>query len=176
LDWFVRALTYHSGKPLILKSPPHTGRIGTLIEMYPGAKFIHIVRDPRKLYPSTVRLWRALGHVQALQAEPPLHATEGFVIESMKRMYDSFEAQRHKVPSTDMVEIRYEDLVKQTEPTLESIYRQLKLGDFERIRPRIRERQIADQGYKTNKLELDAKTEAKVMHDWRSYADRYGYA
>src|SRR5262245_1253162 len=31
---------------LVLKSPPHTARVSALNEMLPGAKFIHIVRNP----------------------------------------------------------------------------------------------------------------------------------
>ncbi len=39
-------------------SPPHTGRIRLLAEMFPQAKFIHLVRDPYSLFPST---WPAAG-------------------------------------------------------------------------------------------------------------------
>ncbi|MCA9268656.1 MAG: sulfotransferase, partial [Planctomycetales bacterium] len=51
LDWFVKLLTYHTGRQVLLKSPPHTGRVATLAAMFPGAKFIHITRDPYALYP-----------------------------------------------------------------------------------------------------------------------------
>ena len=33
-----------------MKSPPHTGRIAELAKLFPGAKFIHIVRDPATAY------------------------------------------------------------------------------------------------------------------------------
>jgi hypothetical protein len=176
LDWFIRALTYHFNKPLILKSPPHTGRIGTLVEMYPNAKFIHIARDPRKLYPSTIRLWRALGQAQSMQDEPPRECTHNFVMESSRNMYEAFDAQRHRIPPENLVEIRYEDLVRETESTIERIYDQLQLGDFESVRLRIRQRQQQDKEYQTNQFDLAPNLESEILEAWHDYALRYGYA
>ena len=59
-DLYIRYLNLHYGKRLTLKSPPHTGRIGLLKELYPNAKFIHITRDPQSFIPSTMHLWAAL--------------------------------------------------------------------------------------------------------------------
>ena len=46
LTSFVRKLTFKYGRPLVLKSPAHTGRIRLLLETFPDAKFIHIHRHP----------------------------------------------------------------------------------------------------------------------------------
>ena len=51
----------------MLKSPTHTARVRTILEVFPDAKFIHIVRDPLVLFPSTVRLWKSLSEVQGFQ-------------------------------------------------------------------------------------------------------------
>ena len=54
---FFRGLSYrYEGKPLILKSPPHTGRIRKLAEWFPGARFIHIARtdQSRPLHTETL--------------------------------------------------------------------------------------------------------------------------
>ncbi|HID23509.1 MAG TPA: sulfotransferase, partial [Planctomycetaceae bacterium] len=40
LLWFAKALTFSKRRPLILKSPPHTGRVQILSELFPGARFI----------------------------------------------------------------------------------------------------------------------------------------
>ena len=65
--WFLKCLTYKQGKRLILKSPPHTARIKVLREMFPDAIFLHIVRDPYVVFPSTVNLWRSLYLTHGLQ-------------------------------------------------------------------------------------------------------------
>src|SRR5262249_20681564 len=52
LAWFVRKLAFHHGRPLVLKSPGHTCRIRLLLEMFPGAKFVHIHRHPYAVFQS----------------------------------------------------------------------------------------------------------------------------
>src|SRR5439155_10948162 len=41
LRWFVQKLTYKHSRLLILKSPPHTGRIRLILDVYPDEKFVH---------------------------------------------------------------------------------------------------------------------------------------
>ena len=38
--------TLKYNRSLLLKSPPHTARIRLLLEMFPNARFVHILRDP----------------------------------------------------------------------------------------------------------------------------------
>ncbi len=171
----MRALTYHYAKPLVMKSPPHTGRLGILAEMYPEAKFIHIVRDPRKLFPSTVRLWQALDHFQSLQWDKNSTRIEEYVIRSLPLMYDRFHAHRDSLPADRIIDIHYEKLVEDPEETIEKVYRQLHLGDFELVRDAIRNRKRADQEYKTNQFKRDPSLDAKILSHWGDYANRYGY-
>ncbi len=175
IDWFFRALTYHTGKPLIIKSPPHTGRIGILAEMYPDAKFIHMVRDPRKLYPSTKKMWRALGEVQSLQKGDDEEVLHRYVIDCLHRMYDSFEIDRQSLPSNRIVDIRYEELVKRPVETIQSIYQQLELGDSKLVTAKIQERQASNDDYQVNQHQTDDELEKVIQRDWADYARRYGY-
>ncbi len=175
VDWFFRALSYHTPKPLIIKSPPHTGRLGVLAEMYPDAKFIHMIRDPRKLYPSTMKLWRVLDEVQSLQAKTDPELLHRFVIESLHRMYDSFEIDRQKISPDRVIDVHYEDLVAQPIETMKQIYSQFQIGDFAPIAKKIEERQTTEKDYKTNQLGLDVETEKMVLREWHDYAKKYGY-
>ena len=70
----------------MLKSPPHLGRVKTLLEMFPQAQFVHIVRDPAEVFASTKRLWQALFKTQGLQV---FHGDwlEEFVYDNFDRMY-----------------------------------------------------------------------------------------
>src|SRR5262245_39117981 len=85
LHGFLVRVTYKTGKRLVLKSPPHTSRIAVLKEMFPGALFVHIVRDPRVVFPSTVNLWRTLYSVQGMQV-PRYEGLEEHVFATFSRM------------------------------------------------------------------------------------------
>ena len=57
LRWFLQSMTYATGRQLVLKSPTHTARLGILAQMFPRAKFLHIVRrspDDLRLHDETV--------------------------------------------------------------------------------------------------------------------------
>ena len=54
---FVKKLMLANRGRVVLKSPPNLGRISTLLEIFPQAQFVHIVRDPYRVYPSTRKLW-----------------------------------------------------------------------------------------------------------------------
>lgn len=43
---FLKQITYLRPKRIVLKSPTYTGRIRVLQQMFPDARFVHIVRDP----------------------------------------------------------------------------------------------------------------------------------
>lgn len=174
LEGFVRILTYATGKRVLLKSPPHTGRIAFLSRLFPGAKFIHIVRDPYALFPSTVRLWKSLDEVQGLQM-PRGKGLEEYVYECLIRMYRGFEKQRPEVDSKNICDLRYEDLVQNPVAEVQRVYQELGLEDFEALRPALEAYVGKQKAYKPNKHELDEEMKAEIRQRWGEYFERYGY-
>jgi hypothetical protein len=143
--------------------------------MYPDAKFIHIVRDPRKTYPSTLRLWQTLDQAQSMQRPTDIDKLKEFVLGALPAMYESFEHDRQGMKESEIFDVRYEDLIREPVAILERIYRQLGLGDFEPVRAKLEEKTQAEREYRPNRLELSAEDEAMVLQSWGDYAKRYGY-
>ena len=171
---FVKALTFQSGKRVLLKSPPHTGRIALLSRLFPGAKFIHIVRDPYALFPSTVRLWKSLDEVQGLQM-PRHKGLDEYVYECLTRMYRGFEKQRGQVDPKDICDLRYEDLVQNPVSEVRRVYEELGLDDFEALRPALAAYVGKQKPYQPNKHELDEEMKGEIRRRWGEYFERYGY-
>ena len=67
MEHFLKMLTAQYNSQLVLKSPPHTGRLKQLSQWFPGAKFIHMSRHPYRLVPSTMKLWKLLDLLQGFQ-------------------------------------------------------------------------------------------------------------
>jgi hypothetical protein len=175
LRCFLLNVSASTGRPLIIKSPTHTGRIAWLAKEFPEAKFIHITRDPRDLFPSTCRLWRSLDEVQALQV-PNHEQLEGYVVQCFQRMYAAFHRQRDQIDPCRLIDVRYEDLVRDPVGTLRWIYETLKLSDFDSVQPAIEAwAETEHQGYKPNKHHLAEDQEALIRDAWQDYFQRYGY-
>jgi LPS sulfotransferase NodH len=172
---FVKMLTLHSGKQVLLKSPPHTGRIEVLAKLFPGAKFVHIARHPDAIYPSTLKLWFILDDAQGFGIAREGEHRQEYVFQAFERMYHGFDKQRAAFDERHLCEIRYEDLVADPVATVERIYRQLELDNFESLRPKIAEYAAAQKDYKTNVHELDEPLKAEIRRRWAGYLRRYGY-
>ena len=174
LDLFVRLLTYRDKKRVVLKSPPHTGRIQVLAEMFPGARFVHIVRHPYAVFPSTRRLWRSLDYVQGLH-RPKNEHVDDYIFDCYERMYGGFHKQRESIAPEHIVDVKYEELVQNPVSELERIYDHLDLGDFAKVRGKIEGHVRSQKDYKPNQHELEPEIEARIQQRWADYFDRYGY-
>ena len=94
----------------MLKSPPHTARIPTLLELFPDARFVHIVRDPRVVFPSTVNLWMSMARNHGLR-RPVWPGLEEKVLREFRVIYDRLEEARPLLKPGRFHELRYEELV-----------------------------------------------------------------
>jgi hypothetical protein len=174
---FLGRLAVRDPRRPVLKSPPHTARLGILAEMFPGARFLHVVRDPFVVFPSTVRLWRSLDEVQGLQVDRG-ERLESYVFACFDEMYAAFERDRAHLPAGSLHEVRYEDLVADPVGQLATAYEQLGLEQFAAVQPALeahaRSRQMRQ--YRTNTYELEPRLVAEITRRWRPFIDRYGYA
>jgi len=160
---------------MVLKSPPHTGRVKILLEMFPNARFIHITRDPCTIFSSTVHLWKQLYSVQGMQ-KPNFVGLEEYVFNNLTRMYEAFEADRDSIPPGNYCEVRYDELVADTVGVMQEVYRKLDLGGFSDVRPAIEAYLEKNKGYQTNKFkQLSLELRQQIATRWKAYADRYGY-
>jgi hypothetical protein len=174
LEWFLKRVTFRDPKRIILKSPPHTGRIKTLLEVFPDARFVHIVRNPYSVFGSTVRLWKTLYKFQALQ-DANCRGLEEFVYSCFERMYAAFDRDRHLIDPARLVEIRYEDLVANPIEQMRSLYEHLKLGEFEQALPKLQAYFQDRQDYRTGKYQIEESVRHEIDRRWGPYMRRFGY-
>ena len=172
---FFQRLAFRNNRRIIVKSPAHTARIRTLVETFPGAKFVHIVRDPYDIYASTVRLWQSLHETQGLHLVKDDSWLAEYVLSSFERMYAAFEEDRRLLGDDKIVELRYEDLVADAKGQLVKIYNQLGLGDFTRVESAVDAHLAEVTNYRPNRFQLDAQTRRTVHERWAGYFERYGY-
>jgi hypothetical protein len=177
LMFFLKRLTLKDPRrrQIVLKSPTHTARIGTLLEMFPRAKFVHITRDPYVVYLSTMRTWTSLSTLLGLSRVDD-ELIEEQVLRNFERMYRSFFRDRERLPAEQFHQVRYEDLVADPAATVDSIYRQLDLGDFEAVRGKIENFFQESKDYRPNKYTFDPALREKITARWGQYIRALGYS
>lgn len=172
--WFLRRLTVYDDRQVVLKSPTHTARISTLLDIFPDAKFLHIVRDPRNVLPSTVRTWTRMTDALAFQRRNVEFSVQGRV-EVFKKMYDRFFKERELLRPEQFHELRYEELIENPLEVLQRAYDTLSLGSFDSAREKVQEYLDSTRDFKGNNHELPAKTEQEITSGCRPYMEEYGY-
>ena len=175
LMWFLKCLTVRTPRRIVLKSPPHTFRIKVLLEMFPKARFIHIIRNPLVIFPSTINLWKRLYRNDGLQV-PTYEGLDEHVFATFTRMYEVFERDRSLIPAGQFCEVRYEDLVAQPIQQMQRVYEELNLGGFEKVRPQMEAYFAKKADYKTNRYQLPPELAAEISRRWASFFQRYGYS
>ncbi len=171
---FVQQVYFRRRKTVILKSPTHSFRIKVLLDVFPHAKFIHIVRDPYVVYPSSIHLHKSLSRVHGLQ-RPTFEGLDEKVLSTYVDLYRKLDEGRELVDPSCFYELRYEDLISDPEGQLSRLYEHLGLGDFEQYLPRLRQYLADHIDYETNTYELTAEQRAIVTERWGEVIHRYGY-
>lgn len=163
------------GKRLLLKSPTNTSRIKQLLELFPNARFIHICRNPYKVYVSTKKLYDNFFPVFELQKRIPDDESEETQFDIYENMYKKYFEERDLIPRNHLIEVRYEDVVKDPLGNIEKIYKTLEIEGFEKAKPAI-ERYIESlKGYKPNKHEMDPRLMKKISQRFDFAFKKWGY-
>jgi len=157
----------HQGdRPLLIKNPVYTGYIRHLLKIWPGAKFIHIYRDPYRVFVSTRHYFNRLLPELALQSYQALPIDE-LILESYPALMKSWREDTAKLPPHQCIELRFEDLQANPLLELDKIFHHLQLPNFETARPPMEQYLATLQDYRQNQYTMDDATRGMVEHYWR---------
>jgi len=169
-----KATILSDGRQLILKTPPNTGRIRILLEMFPEARFVHIVRNPYRVYQSMRNMYRKILPSQVLQ-EFEWADIDSWIVDAYRVLMMKYIDERKLISPDQLVEIRYEDLDERPLEMLEQIYGGLQLGEFAHTRPRFEEYLRELGTYEKNRFDFPADVVRTVNDHWGFAFDAFGY-
>jgi len=175
--WFYRRLALkHGGRPLVMKTPANAARLKLLTKLFPDARYIYLSRNPLKVFPSTVKLWRALYSVQGLHNPPYLDRwLDDYVLDMFARLTEDYEEDRHLIPPDRLIELRYEDLIKDPIAILRDIYARLDIGDFAAAEEPMQAYLNTQKEHRVSEYEMPPKLKRKIVERLAPYIDRFGY-
>ncbi|MGC8658734.1 MAG: sulfotransferase family protein [Desulfomonilaceae bacterium] len=172
--FFLKKLELSEGGRPLLKSPPNTARIKYLLELFPHAQFVHIVRNPYRVYLSTRNLWDKSFSKTRLQ-EPSRELVQELILSWYVEMFELLDRDRALIPPGRLHELKFEDLELSPLGELEKIYAALGLKNFDLLERQAVQYLETIKTYKKNVFDLDENTRALVAEKWRNNFDKYGY-
>jgi hypothetical protein len=172
---FLKKLTLRHDRPMLLKSPPHTGRIKLLLGLFPGARFLHIRREPYTVFQSTRHLNRVLGRSLQFQRPDPADL-DAAVIRRYRLLYDAYFEERRLIPESQLHELAFEDLERDPIGEIRRTYASLRLDGFEAVLPRLEEYVSSLADYRKNEYpKLPADIRGRIAQEWRQSFEEWGY-
>jgi hypothetical protein len=176
--WFCKKLTLNADadKSLLLKSPAHTARIRLLLDMFPDARFLHIHRDPYRVFQSQRHFFNTAAWYTYLQ-KPDLSRIDEGILNRYRSMYEAYFDDLPHVPQGRFCEVRFEDLERDPVAVTEYIYQSLSLPGFGAIEPALRSYARSLSDYRKNDFEpLDDRSRRLVAERWERNFQTWGYA
>jgi len=169
-----KAALHAGGRQLVLKNPAHSGRLRALLDLFPDAKFIHMVRDPYDLFLSTRRLWEVVLPRSQLQTIDP-EQVDRLILQFYPRLMQRFLADRALISPGNLVEVKFEEF--EADPLAETrrIYEALDLPGFAAAEPAFRAYLGSVTNYSKNTYRLTDEVIGLVNRHWSLAFDQWGY-
>lgn len=149
----------------VSKNPPHTGRIDTLLEVFPDSKFIHIYRNPVAVFISTKKFFT--------DTIPPLQfqkiseeEMEDMILDVYGLLMKKYLKDKKLLDENQLIEIKYEHFVKDPLSYMENIYKQLKIANFSDAKPHFVNYLEKQKKFKTNSHQLPKETLDRILDKW----------
>lgn len=135
--WLLQKVAWRTGRTRLLsRNAAHTGRIKQLLELFPKAKFVHLHRNPYRVFAAQETKWRSLCGLWALQT-PNIEQLVADTIRLYPVLMQQFLANRSQIPTGQLAEVRYEELLADPLGTLRRVYAELDLPGFETLEERL---------------------------------------
>ncbi len=171
----MKKLTIRENKSIVLKSPSHTYRIPTLLEMFPNARFIYIYRNPYAVYRSTVHLRQTM-FVENSLGPAHLESSEEDTLFYYEKCIRTYEETKSLIPQGNLHEIRFEDLEVDPLSEMADTYKTLDLPGWELVEPKVKEQLAGHESYRKNAFRMDPETMRIVAERLKWVFELYGYS
>jgi hypothetical protein len=174
LSLFFKKLHFISGKRIVSKNPFNSFRIPLLVKLFPKAQFIHIVRHPYAVVPSTDNLWQILQRQNRLNRQDPLSDLEAITI-FLERLTTTVQSEFSRLPAGRKFEVRYEDLEADPVGTLRSVYAALQITFSTGTEINVGRFLVENAGFRKNRYLLSPAEKKMIGKIMSHHMNRYLY-
>lgn len=162
------------GTQYLSKNPPHTGKVKEILEIFPNARFIYLIRNPYTVFESTRSFFNNTLPSLQLQSISPAEL-EANILKVYRRLYHTYEQEKKEIPAGHLTEIKFEDFESAPLDLTETIYKTLSLPGFEEAKPAISAYLDKKKGYRKNTYKYESRTIESVEKHWAYALEQWGY-
>lgn len=152
------------------KFPVNIAHTPTLIGWFPGCRVVHLVRDPRAIYTSMVKMSEKRSRVALLRSEKPAQAARLYYAVQQYRHSGRVHAAYANEPFYHL--LRFEDVIREPETTIRALCDFLGLE----FRPAMCEPQMGVGSNYGDSSKAQRGFDARTLERWKEHIPRAGRA
>jgi len=145
-----------------------------MLDMYPAAKFIFILRNPVIVFLSSKKFFTELLPTLWFQT-----ATEEELEEMIFSIYDQmindYLETKALIPAENLIEIKFEEYEKEPLNFLKNLYDQFRIPDFEKLKPVLQTYIESMSGYRKNTYVISRTLLDKIIDRWGFSMELWDY-
>lgn len=171
---FNRKVFLDQGRPVLIKNPVYTACPATLRALFPGAKFVHIHRNPYDVVVSMRNFHAKLLAALALQRVDHVDIDDA-IFWVYREMMRRFETETAGWRPPELVEVGYDALTADPIGTLRRVFDALALDGLAEAEPCVRVYLDSIASYRPNRFREDPVLAARVVRECGPWLDKWGY-
>jgi hypothetical protein len=150
---YFRKLYFLKRKTIVSKNPFNSFRIKELSVLFPKARFIHIVRHPFEVVPSTVNMWRIVLKQNRLNRDGSDPEIED-VTKGLEKLLTTIKKDSAVIPKDNFFEMKFEDLEADPVGEIKKIYSRFQMPINDVFCQKIQSFVDSMNGYRKNEFHL----------------------
>jgi hypothetical protein len=171
---YFRKLRFFHGKTIISKNPFNSMRIKELAALFPGARFIHIVRHPFEVVPSTIHMWKIVIDQNRLNQKGSIPGIEE-VTRGFDTMLNAIKKDKSCIPEENYFEMRFEDLEADPIAELRKIYLRFSMTFDDALGKKIESYMECLKNYKKNEFHLEEEEKEQIRRQLFQHMRIFNY-
>jgi hypothetical protein len=161
-------------RQLLVRNPAYTARVPMLRQLWPQSRFIHIYRNPYRVFPSMRNYFEKLLPAYAMQDYQQVDI-EKTILHTYKDLMTKLKSDLGQTPEDQYIEVCYEKLEESPLEQLEIIYRHLGLPGFKESKPLFERYLDGIRGYSKNVYDQSQQEKVLIRAHWGEIIEHYGY-
>lgn len=182
MDYYLATARRHlfasgGNRTLLNKSIWHPPRMQSMLELFPDARFVYLMRHPYQTIPSFLNFFHSAWTVfypQMRKDSPQLKAMAQLAID----YYRYAHQMRARIPAKQLATVQFADLIADPESTVRRIYQHFGMQVSDQFAVRLRTATMQTKRFKSShdySLEEFGLTRKEVYEQLRPLFDEYGY-
>jgi len=162
-------------KMLLIKNPPHTARIKNLLTLYPEARFIFLIRNPYEVFFSMKKLWSKINKNYGLRNIQKDKLAE-IIYKHYHTLMGAYENEKGLIPTQNLLEVRYEDLIRNPIHVLNRVYKKFNLEFPEKLYNTTLGFSDSSKRYQRSNYKFDTDSIEEIYEQLKDYIEKWKYS